>query len=113
MRLTGAAILAAKDLKQADVDCPEWGGMVTVRELSVSERAALALIAKEDAGRIAPWLVATAAIDDAGAPLFPAEDREAAIAGLSARAASPVERLAAEVMRLSGMAIDPEAAAGN
>lgn len=39
--LTAAEILSAVDLKIEDVDVPEWGGIVRVRELSAHDRDVL------------------------------------------------------------------------
>ena len=36
--LTRDAILSADDLRTESVDCPEWQGTVTIRELNGSER---------------------------------------------------------------------------
>lgn len=99
MRLTAAAILAADDLASASVDCPEWGGAVTVRELSVLDRGRMATAA-EDPARFPAWLVATAAIDaETGEALFP----EGSVEALAAKSPKPIKRLAEVVLRLSGL----------
>lgn len=114
--LSASDILRAADLARETVDVPEWGGAVTVRELSLGERLELAKLAGgESPAQVAAWLVATAAIDPSGEPLFPADERGDAVAALLAKQAGPVNRLSAAVMRLSGYLEEAEtdALAGN
>jgi len=102
MRLTASAILAANDLAQETVEVPAWGGSVTVRELSVGERGAMALLADRAPEDLPAWLVAAAALDANGGPLFPPDEREANVKALSAKAQEPIKALAEAIMRLSG-----------
>ena len=102
--LTKDAILSAKDSQTADVDCPEWGGTVRVRGLSAKERDDYEASMLDAKGKVSlkharAKLVALAAIDDKGSPLFTAGD----VLFLSNKSATPIDRIADEVRRLSGM----------
>lgn len=112
--LSKAAILAAK-LKTSTVDCPEWGGCVSVRELNAGERARFEeyIAAKTKAGQslddVRERLVVLACVDDDGAPLFTDED----IPGLRNLSGEVVARVADEVLAISGMTDrEDESAAG-
>jgi hypothetical protein len=82
-----------------DVPTPEWGGVVRVRALTAAERERFALESLEAPRLAQVRLVALAAVDETGAPLFGPEDVER----LGEKAAAPLWRLAAAVRRLSGM----------
>jgi len=111
--LGAAAILAAGTLKRVTVDVPEWGGKVTVRELTLAERIDMATVGEDGNAHLAAWLVVTAATDAAGEPLFAMPAREAAIGTLMTKSAVPVGRLAEAVMRISGLTASPEDAEKN
>jgi hypothetical protein len=102
-----AAIAAAQDLARETVEVPAWGGSITVRELSMSERMALGKMSAETPERIPAWLVATAAIDATGAALFP--DKAAAEAMLADKGKA-LETISLVVMRLSGLGGDEDGA---
>lgn len=111
MRLTAAAILAADDLKREDVDCPEWGGTVTVRELTAGDRQrfrALSVAGDAD-GVLSAALVAMSAIDEDGQLLFATAD----LAALAGKNPAPIERLAKASLILSGLYEEPEQAEKN
>lgn len=76
MLLKRDAILAVNDSAVQDVDIPEWGGTVRVRSMTVAERSEFAtrLNNAEEKTSIGSWLVATLAIDEAGAALFQPAD---------------------------------------
>ena len=100
-RLTASAILAADDLPRRDVACPEWGGEVTVRALTVGERQRFLALAKDGDTAPAAEVVAMAAIDADGRPIFTPDDA----VKLSGKAGHVVERLAAAILDLSGMLV--------
>jgi hypothetical protein len=108
MSLTKDAILAANDLASETVACPEWGGDVIVRSMTGTQRDAYegTLMVRDDDGQyrvdtenMKVKLVVFTAVDDAGNPLFSAED----IPALSGKSAAVIERLAAAASRLSGL----------
>lgn len=92
--LTREAILAADDLKHADVAVPEWGGTVRVRTLTARERDAFLSEAVDDEGKIDRGsfrilLASRAVCDEAGAPIFSAAD----VAALGGKSAPALERV--------------------
>lgn len=100
--LTRDAILQRDDIPKEQVGCPEWGGSVTVRGLTVAERNSLA---SSDEKTAAQQAIVICAIDDKGAPLFEAGDVEA----LGGKNPAVIDRLAAAIMRLSGVGSAAEA----
>jgi hypothetical protein len=77
--LTRAAILAASDLKTKVVKVPEWKGEVTIREWSVAESEAIAMLSiKADGGFIEKFrenVVRLSVIDpETGELLFTEDD---------------------------------------
>ena len=72
------AILNAQDVATKEVDVPEWGGMIRVRSMTVSERNEFARRAasSEEKTSVGAWLVTLLAIDESGNRLFKAEDIE-------------------------------------
>lgn len=73
--LTAAQILAAPDVKFEDVEVPEWGGSVRIGTLTAAQRDRYDLLMfKRHKGEadcsIRAAMVAMAAVDEAGAPLF-------------------------------------------
>lgn len=108
--LTREAILAAQDLPVEDVDVPEWGGTVTVRTLTGSERSVYqeAMIRVSADGRERSVvlrdadvrLAALSMIDrESGQHLFSADEVDL-LGGKSARALNRVVEVA---QRLSGL----------
>jgi hypothetical protein len=106
--LTKDAILAASDLTTEVVECPEWGGSVVIRSMTGAQRDAYeqSLMQKNEDGSLAVdtdamkvKLIVFAAVDDAGNPLFTADD----IHALSGKNAAVIERLATVATRLSGL----------
>lgn len=99
MRLTAAAILAADDLKRDEVECPEWGGSVLVRELTAGDRLRFQALAKDASEELSAEVVAMGSINDDGTLLFTAAD----VARLAGKNAEPVERVAKAILVLSGL----------
>ena len=109
--LTRDQIVAQTTLKVVEVDVPEWGGAVQVRELSGRERDAFeaSIVDSRSGGK--PMLrlenmrarfVAACVIDDAGQPLFYPSDVER-LGELSAVALNRVWNVG---RRLSGLSDD-------
>lgn len=118
-RLTKAAILDAEDLKTEEVDVPEWGGTVLVREFTAADRDAffVATIRVKPDGTREPVLdgmnaklVAACLIDENGDRMFSIDD----VAALAGKSAAALERVAAVCSRLNRLATsDVEDAAKN
>jgi hypothetical protein len=101
--LTRQAILAASDLTSEEVAVPEWGGTVTVRTLTGTERNAFAASlvgpdGKVDARRYNHRLVAASMVDETGAPLFALDEVDM----LAAKSGPALERVFAVAERLNG-----------
>jgi hypothetical protein len=110
--LSADQILGADDLKYEDVEVPEWGGTVRVRELPGTERDKFEsqFVGKDGASLRAEGLegfrsrLAVAAIvDEAGKPLFRsvAETKR-----LGEKSASALTRVCDVAIRLSRMSED-------
>ena len=104
-RLTRSDILDCNDLPRSEVDCPEWGGAVLVRGLTLGELSALTSGTTIDINTAA--LVACIVGDD-GTPVFSKDDIEA----LKAKNSVPLMRLVQTINRLSGLAPEAEAELG-
>jgi hypothetical protein len=100
----------ATDLKTEDVDVPEWGGQVRLRELSSKERSLIEATTIGAKGQsielrieafktLREKTVVAALIDQDGNRLY--QDKEAAQLGL--KSGQVIERLFQKVQELSGM----------
>lgn len=105
--LTRDAILARDDIARAVVECPEWGGTVTVRGLTLAERNSFKGVSEEDAALKALILCMIDA--KTGKPLFSAED----IAALGEKSPAVIDRLSQKILELSGIGQDAQAAEKN
>jgi len=96
--LSRAAIIGHVDVKTQDVDVPEWGGAVRVRQMTVAERNEFVArsTATESRG-VAAWLVASLCVDDAGQPLFSTED----IPELEKKYYRTVDKIAAAILQVN------------
>lgn len=103
-------ILDVVDLKTEDVDVPEWGGTVRLRELSSKQRSLIEATTIGAKGQsleirieafkvLREKTVVSALIDQDGKRLF--EDKEFAQLGL--KSGQVIERLFQKVQELSGM----------
>lgn len=101
-------VLGAGELRTRDVDCPEWGGTIRVREMTGAERDEFEQIAlrvqegmkvKDYRALLASWC----AIDEEGNQLFKPGDVQK-LSGMSSR---PLDRIMDVVTELSE--IGPEA----
>ena len=113
MLLGREAILNADDLKTADVEVPEWNGVVRVRALrgvdrDLFEQSLINTDDEDEEGKVKTKvnmlgmrarLVALGAVDGEGVLLFSEADAEK----LGYKSAAALERVCDEVMRLSGM----------
>ncbi len=109
MLLTRDAILAARDLKREEVDVPEWGGSILVREMSALEQMCFEQttvgvpITKwppDTMARVASWCI----VDEAGVSLFGVDD----IKALGQKSTEALGRVFAVVSRLSGYGASKE-----
>lgn len=114
--LTRAQILAANDRRTEVVAVPEWGGDVTVAEMTGAQRDAWeqSLVAKAGGGvdisNVRARLVARCIVDAEGQRLFSDEDAEA----LGAKSGAALDRVAKVCQRLNGLSDgDVEAARKN
>lgn len=105
-------VLAAQDFKTEEVEVPEWGGVVLVRELSALDFDSVGFpMVKEDgeidargARGMGVKIVSLSVIDEEGNRLFTSKD----VRALGARAIAPIRRITAVVMSLSGMVEEEE-----
>lgn len=92
------AILAASDLGTTDVEVPEWGGTIRVRQMTLRERGEFAKRATgEDAAVVGAWLISAVAVDESGAPLFKPED----VKELEKRSWKALDRVVAAILKLN------------
>ncbi len=69
---------SVSDIRTRDVNVPEWGGTVRVRQMTVAERNAFARKKDEaDKGGVGAWLLCELCVDENGQRLFKPEDIEA------------------------------------
>ena len=105
--LTKSAILAADDLKNEDVDVPEWGGTVRVRAFSGRERDAFeaSLVRgdgkdrKVDLTNMRARLVALTVVDESGQKVFTQDDVDL----LGAKSGSALDRVFSVAQKLNGL----------
>lgn len=126
--LSREQILKAKDLSYQEVEVPEWGGRVRVRELTGGERqefdATIASIRQDlsvggrkdgqqrqmkvevHADRVRVKLCALTMVDEKGERLFQNEDQVRDLAKKSARALERVYEVSARLSGLSEEAVE-------
>lgn len=110
MVLDRNAILKADDLKTETVAVPEWGGEVSVRTLSGTERDAFEQSCFERNGKSVEYnmvnmrarLCVLCIVDDAGKVVFSAHD----INMLGSKSGKALERVYEVAQRLSGLSKD-------
>lgn len=104
--LTANDILAAKDTKIELVDVPEWGGAVHVRQFTAAQRDEFDALLfpnpdeadpKPDTSNLRAKVVALAACDANGRPLFTLEQLEQ----IAAKSDAPVSRIYEAAARLN------------
>lgn len=98
--LTAESILAADDFQYADVDCPEWGGVVRVRSLSGGQRSVITQrIQSKDTENLEELLVIMGCVDENGNRIFTNAHMDA----LKKKSNSPIQRISKKIMELSGI----------
>ena len=116
--LTKDAILAADDLPKEVVDVPEWGGQVTIRSMTGTERDdfeqsifdANDKSKKKNMKNIRARLCALTMVDESGNRLFDVSDIEA----LGKKSSKALDRVFAVAQKLNGLSpTDVEEMAGN
>lgn len=85
MALTKAEILALDDRPIKQVDCPEWGGIVTVRILSCADAERMGRLTGD--ARWAAEYLAVSIVDTSGAPMFTVDEMATLLEKRSAMAA--------------------------
>jgi hypothetical protein len=116
MMLDKAAVLAAQDLKTEIVAVPEWGGDVTVRTMTGSDRDAFeaSMVTVDADGKRTPnlinmraKLVALTMVGEDGKPMFDISE----IGHLTGKSAAALDRVFEVAQRLNGMGIGADDAA--
>ena len=100
-------ILEADDQEFAEVNIPEWGGVVRIRSITGAQRDAYEASLIDERGKDRKMnlrnarakLIVLCAVDDAGRPLFTADD----VNRLGRRNAKPVDRLFDACKKLAGL----------
>ncbi len=98
-------ILQADDIEEAVIQVPEWEDVkITLRSLTGKERVLLyeGVTGKQKMYTYADILIATARDPETGEPVFDPADREA----LAEKSGNVLDRLASEVLGLSGLDTD-------
>ena len=116
MALTKDQILECNDLKNTEVDVPEWGGSVFVRTMTGADRAAFedSMVdiqpdgsRKANVSNLRLKLVALTVVDDAGNRLFTMDDIER----LGLKSSAAIERVFEASQRINGMTAESKAQA--
>lgn len=105
-------ILSAQDFRTDEVEVPEWGGTVLVRELSAMEAENIGFSMADKQGNIdlskakglAVRTVALGVIDEDYRKVFTRKDVEA----LGKHSRIAINRIATRIMQLSGMSPEPD-----
>ncbi|MBU9173982.1 MULTISPECIES: hypothetical protein [Burkholderia] len=97
--LTRDQILAARDLETEVVHVPEWGGDVRIGVMSGKAREVLmdSLAEQQPLSRFQALMLASTIVDDAGMPIFSADDVEQ----LRGKSTEVLVRLVEVAMRLN------------
>lgn len=119
MTLSRDDVLSADDRELREVEVPEWGGTLYVRELSAKEvedfqSEASELQEKAEQGKDLPYswrasLVALCAADEDGERLFEPDDRGA----LGDRSNDSIDRVADAALEVNGIDLSGEDDEGN
>ena len=110
--LTRKDILAADDLSYEEVDCPEWGGVVRVRELTAGEALDLGSETLRGDGNITPdafkKIAALVIVDAQGKSQFNDKD----ITLLGRKSLAPIRRIVETTLRISALTVEGEEETG-
>lgn len=110
--LSRDSILAAQDIRTKDVLVAEWGGTIRVRSMTLAEQSEFARLSasSDDREKVTAWMVATLAVDEAGASLFKAED----VKELEKKNFRSIQAVVAAILEVNGIGeAQVEAAAKN
>ncbi|MCZ2155742.1 MAG: hypothetical protein LC114_17895 [Bryobacterales bacterium] len=120
MALTREQILNVNDIERKEIEIPEWGGTVWIRQLTRGEQDAYLkrqmggakvkagkkdIAGEFDAASIYghdTWLCSRGICDEEGKPLFNEKDVDA----LAKKNGTAIGRIAQEIVQFSGMAED-------
>ena len=98
--LTAESILAAEDFKYADLEIPEWGGLVRIRSLSGGQRSIInQRVQEKNTEDLEELLVVMACVNEDGGRIFTNQD----IPALKKKANSAITRIAKKIMEISGI----------
>ena len=107
------AILKADDRRTAVVEVPEWGGSVTIAEMSGKDRDAFEAAFMDESNRfvnLRARMCAISVVDEAGARLFTDADIEA----LGKKSGKALDRVFSAIQRLNALSdADIEEIQGN
>jgi len=104
MILTKGQISAADDRKIVELEIPEWGGSIRIREMSAADRIALAiLVGGEEVPKNAVLglmteIAARSIVDEKGDAMYTKEEADELF---SAKSYAPLERIVGEARKLS------------
>lgn len=101
------ADMMATELERDEVECPEWGGVVPIRELAASDRTAMTKRLSDGRGKIdwdkieefAPFLLVHGVTDADGNLYLTNKNAKA----LQTRSSKVVDRIAKAIAALSGL----------
>src|SRR5262245_14321093 len=97
--LTSEQILAAKDLEEAVIDVPEWGGKVRVRALSYADLR----IIRDKATKNGEFDLGVFEIEMVGASCIDPVFRKDQLLALPAKNRVPIARIVLQVSQMSGL----------
>jgi hypothetical protein len=105
--LTRDVILRATDIKHIRIDVPEWGGSILVKGMNALQRDTMMkfIDPKQEPvpdSQLKAYLCAHCIVDDAGNSLFTDSDIE----HLQKKNPMVLDRIANEILRLSGIGAD-------
>lgn len=103
--LTRDQILSAQTRPVVEVDCPDLGGKVCLRQLSGAEMVQV-YGDERPTEQVVPALVALSLCDENGARMFKAEDHGELYAAHPAHVLQPIIEKALEINRLTKEAVD-------
>ena len=108
-------ILQTQGIRTDEVEVPEWGGKILVRELSAAEVAKIGFgmagkgggeteVDLAKLGEYVPQMIAWCVVDENLNSIFDLED----IMRLSAKSINPVQQIITKIMELSDLSPDEE-----
>ena len=98
--LTLNDILGIDDLKRETIEVPEWGGTVTVKELTAEEKLKVGAMVSAEGSQDDPNRIVQVMLTAAAYGLGATDEQ---IHAVGAKNYAAIERVAQSVLRLSGM----------